>query len=322
MVRSQHRSARRVRATRTTSVVSSPTRSPSTPTPLTTASFASESAWPVLDAVAEWIRSRASWTDRGLEIRRAMGVAERHVPYDNDAFTNIAAAAVLRDAMTIAQHIGTTVPDDWAMMADRMVLAVRDGVILDHDGFSWDEEKAATPSAPAAVLLFDHPVDPAVASATRRAYLDVADEYVGSPMLSSLLGVLAAHEGDRRRSSALFDDRLRAVLFRPLRQRPRVPAGSLPRRARGRSLLRESRRVPRRLHVRARTHTPRARPTGLVVPPRTDRHANPVGRGAGRAGLGPRTPAPSRSPPRRRARPDRAARVTMVGQRERTNPQR
>ena len=79
-------------------------------------------------------------------------------------------------------------------------------MILDHDGFRFDEEKAATPSAPAALLLFGHPVDPAVASATRRAYLDVAGDYVGSPMLSSLLGVFAAHEGDRRRSSALFEE--------------------------------------------------------------------------------------------------------------------
>ena len=34
----------------------------------------------------------------------------------------------------------------------------------------------------------------------------MADDYVGSPMLSSLLGVFAAHEGDRRRSSALFEE--------------------------------------------------------------------------------------------------------------------
>jgi hypothetical protein len=168
--------------------------------------FAAEDAWPVVAEVAQWLQSRATWTERGVEILRAMGIAERSKPFDNDAFTNIAAAAVLRHAIAIASQVGMTVPEAWALMADRIVLAVRDDVILDHDGFRRDEEKAATPSAPAALLLFGHPVAPAVASATRRAYLEAADDYVGSPMLSSLLGVFAAHEGDRRRSSALFQE--------------------------------------------------------------------------------------------------------------------
>jgi protein-glucosylgalactosylhydroxylysine glucosidase len=168
--------------------------------------FAVEHAWPVLAGVAEWVESRATWTERGVEIHRAMGVAERSEPFDNDAFTNIAAAAVLRNSVAIANQVGASVPDRWALMAERIVLAIDDGVVLDHDGFRVDEEKAATPSAPAALLLFGHPVDPAVASATRRAYLDRADDYVGSPMLSSLLGVFAAHQGDRRRSSALFEE--------------------------------------------------------------------------------------------------------------------
>ena len=168
--------------------------------------FAVEQAWPVLSAVARWVGSRGTWTERGVEIARAMGVAERSEPFDNDAFTNMAAAAVLRDAVAVATHIGSPPEPTWALMADRIVLPVQDGMILDHDGFSFDEEKAATPAAPAAVLLFGHPVDPAVASATRRSYLDVADDYVGSPMLSSLLGVFAAHEGDRRRSSAMFEE--------------------------------------------------------------------------------------------------------------------
>jgi protein-glucosylgalactosylhydroxylysine glucosidase len=168
--------------------------------------FAAEHAWPVLARLAEWVQSRATWTPRGVEFVRAMGVAERSKPFDNDAFTNIAAATVLRDAVAIGTQVGSEVPQSWALMADRIVLPIEDGMVLDHDGFRFDEEKASTPSAPAALLLFGHEVDPAVASATRRAYLDRADDYVGSPMLSSLLGVFAAHEGDRRRSGAMFEE--------------------------------------------------------------------------------------------------------------------
>jgi hypothetical protein len=121
--------------------------------------FAAEHAWPVLVRLAEWVQSRASWTDRGVEFVRAMGVAERSEPFDNDAFTNIAAATVLRDAVAVGNQLGSTVPPTWALMADRIVLSIEDGMILDHDGFRFDEEKAATPAAPAALLLFGHRVD-------------------------------------------------------------------------------------------------------------------------------------------------------------------
>src|SRR6185436_8881892 len=60
--------------------------------------FAAEKAWPIVSGVAEWVVSRVERTRRGYEILRAMGAAERGQPADNDAFTNIAAAAVLREA--------------------------------------------------------------------------------------------------------------------------------------------------------------------------------------------------------------------------------
>ncbi|MFM6854795.1 MAG: hypothetical protein ACKOUM_12020, partial [Sphingopyxis sp.] len=77
--------------------------------------FAAEQAWPVLSRLAEWVQSRATWTDRGVEFVRAMGVAERSEPFDNDAFTNIAAATVLRDAVAVGNYLGCTVPQTWAL---------------------------------------------------------------------------------------------------------------------------------------------------------------------------------------------------------------
>lgn len=40
-------------------------------------------------------------------------------------------------------------------------------MIVDHNGFRFYEEKAAIPATPAALLLFGHPVDPTLVSATR-----------------------------------------------------------------------------------------------------------------------------------------------------------
>ena len=169
--------------------------------------FTAHRAWPVLSGVADWVLSRTTCTRRGVEIADAMGVAERPQPADNDAFTNMAAATVLRRANDMGRSLGEDANPAWAETAAKMFLGINDdGVIQDHDGYRADEDKSATPSALAGLLMFGHPVPPEVASATRRFYLNRSDEYVGSPMLSALLGVFAAHEGDRRRSAHLFEE--------------------------------------------------------------------------------------------------------------------
>ena len=49
--------------------------------------FLREKAWPILSGVADWIASRVTHSDRGYEIRAAMGIAERETEADNAAFT-------------------------------------------------------------------------------------------------------------------------------------------------------------------------------------------------------------------------------------------
>ena len=53
--------------------------------------FLRDKAWPVLKGIADWIVSRVKKTDRGYEILRSMGIAERKEPCDNPAFTNMSA---------------------------------------------------------------------------------------------------------------------------------------------------------------------------------------------------------------------------------------
>ena len=45
-------------------------------------------------------------SERGYEIRAAMGIAERETEADNAAFTNMAAVVVLRDAIHAAEKLG------------------------------------------------------------------------------------------------------------------------------------------------------------------------------------------------------------------------
>ena len=74
--------------------------------------FAREHAWPVLQGVADWIASRVTRTRRGSEIRRSMGIAERERAADNQAFTNMGAVMVLRQAVRVgAARVRRWIPD-------------------------------------------------------------------------------------------------------------------------------------------------------------------------------------------------------------------
>ena len=147
MARSRRRSVRKGRAIHTTSPVSSPTPSPTMPTrpaivsSQPTGHGRSCPGWPIGSC-----RERRA-PPHGVEIKAAMGVAERPQPADNDAFTNTAAATVLRRAADIARALGEDPPSAWAETAARMVLSSDESVIQDHDGYRADEDKSATPSA-------------------------------------------------------------------------------------------------------------------------------------------------------------------------------
>ena len=97
--------------------------------------FLREKAWPVLSGVADWIASRVTHSERGYEIRAAMGIAERETEADNAAFTNMSAVIVLRDAIAAAERLGRAAKPEWARIADATVIPEEDGVIVSHDGF-------------------------------------------------------------------------------------------------------------------------------------------------------------------------------------------
>lgn len=168
--------------------------------------FRREKAWPVLAGVAEWIVSRAHKTAEGYEIRASMGIAEREQPVDNAAFTNMAAVVVLNDAVRVGERLGRSVDPRWRIVADGMVLPRRDRVFVSHDGYRKTEEKGGTPDPLMGVWPFGYRLDPEDEQATLRFYLDLADTYVGSPMLSALYGAWAARTGDRALALKLLDD--------------------------------------------------------------------------------------------------------------------
>ena len=164
-------------------------------------------AWPVIQAVAEWVESRVVKSRRGYEIREMTGPAETDPPVDNNAFVNMAAAQVLREACGFSSRLGIPPHRRWRDIADGLVVprAAR-GHLVNHDGYRVDEVKGGTPEAAAGIFPVGYPVDARTEEATfRYAVLDQAPSYVGTPMLSAFLPYYAARAGLRARSEELLE---------------------------------------------------------------------------------------------------------------------
>jgi hypothetical protein len=170
--------------------------------------FLAEQAVPVVYGVADWITSRVTPRDGGFAFRQTMGIAERKSPVDNDAFTVMAAASVLTEAIACAERLGDDVPPAWRQVLDGLALPrrVRTGALASHDGFRRDEEKGATPGPLAGLFPLWFPLEADIAEATLDFYLSIASDYVGSPMLSALYGVWAAWAGDRALARRLLEE--------------------------------------------------------------------------------------------------------------------
>ena len=168
-----------------------------------------EKAWPVLEGVANWLVSRAIKTDRGYELKEVIGIAEQTDPVDNNAYMNMAASVVLREAAGFARRLNRADAQRWDRMADAIHVPIDNtrGYIRNHDRYSAEERgpAASTPEALAGIFPMDYPVEPQLERATIDFYLGRAGEYVGRPMLSALLGVYAARAGDRAESVRWFE---------------------------------------------------------------------------------------------------------------------
>ncbi len=168
--------------------------------------FLEEKAWPVLAGTAEWIKSRVTKSARGYEIRASMGIAERQSPSDNAVFTNMSAKVVLADVIAAAERLGKPIDPMWGEIAQKMVIPARDKLIVSHDDFRVDEEKAATPDPLMGVFPLGLGLGEEAEQATLDYYLRLADDYIGSPMLSALYGVWAARTGDRALALKMLED--------------------------------------------------------------------------------------------------------------------
>ena len=163
--------------------------------------------WPVIQAVAAWIESRVEQSPRGYEIRQMTGPAETDPPVNNNAFVNMAAAQLIREADGFSEPVGIPAHRRWKAIADRLVIPKAGrGHLTNHDGYRVDEEKGGTPEAAAGLFPVGYRVSQAVEEATFRfAVRQQAPSYVGTPMFSAFLPFYAARVGLKGLSEELLE---------------------------------------------------------------------------------------------------------------------
>jgi hypothetical protein len=188
--------------------------------------YARRIAWPVLRSVGEFVASRVSRTARGFEIADTVGPREYYEPVTNNAFTNMAAATVLRQATGIAAAIGEEVPALWCEIAPGLVLP-RDtsrGTIVNHDGARLDEPQGGVPEGAAGLFPVGYPTSEAIERATYRyAATEQAPSYLGAPMLSALMPVYAARAGEPSLARDLLEPAFGDFINEPFLEPDEVP---------------------------------------------------------------------------------------------------
>jgi hypothetical protein len=193
--------------------------------------FLRERAWPVLEGVADWLCSRVERTDRGYELKRVIGIAEkRNEPIDNSGYVNMAAKVVLREAAAAARRLGRGGAGRWEELADGIFVPWANGVLLNHDRFTPEERDVtgATPEVLAALFPIGYCADPDTERRTIEFYLSRIEPFIGHPMLSAILGTFAAWIGDRERSRALFERGYAEFVFEPFSETDEFSRGRFP----------------------------------------------------------------------------------------------
>ena len=158
-------------------------------------------------------------TRRGFEIRNVTGPDETFDNVHNNAFTNVAAILVLREAIAFAKRLGFNPPAAWQKIERRSFCRSirRPRSCSSTRGMSTLAGCACrTPLVP--FFPLGYRTDPAVEKATHRFYLDRADTFVGMPMFSCFFCVWAARQGNRKLSRQLLEQGMGDNLIPPYHQ--------------------------------------------------------------------------------------------------------
>jgi trehalose/maltose hydrolase-like predicted phosphorylase len=164
--------------------------------------FLAEATWPVLKAVAEWIESRGTHTQRGFEILNIMGPDEANNGLNNSAYVNLACRLVMNAAIRCARAMGGEPPPVWQRIATSMYLPVNKQGVL-----TIAEDSANDAFGDVSYLLpFGVEVDESVLKRTWNTYRMITSTKPKIAFAKAAESSLVAVMGDRRAAARLFRD--------------------------------------------------------------------------------------------------------------------
>ncbi len=184
-------------------------------------SFLNEAAWPVLQAVAEWIESRGVYSNRGFEIQHIMGTDEGLPNLTNDSYMNLICKMVLAAGIRCAEMVGAKAPTSWTKIRNSLVLPIDPlkKVVLPYDQSSSSATLRYSSGHMDFLTVHDPPLAPDILRNTHnyeeklRASNALPNTAIG--FASAAVAATAAFLGDKRRAAELFQDSWKNVWLEP-----------------------------------------------------------------------------------------------------------
>lgn len=169
--------------------------------------YIKEQVWPIIRGVCEWIESRVEKTDRGYEILHITGIDEQTDDVNNDSYSNIMSAKLLRSGSEYSEMLGLGKREKWLEIADGLVIPVReDGVLAQYENMPERDAQASTTLMSYFPYGYTDSSDPENDRRTYEYYITHGMEgYCRYPMLSGFLGIFPAWLGDRETSLKFYE---------------------------------------------------------------------------------------------------------------------
>jgi trehalose/maltose hydrolase-like predicted phosphorylase len=187
-----------------------------------------EKGWPILSATADFWASRVERTGPGhYDIDNVVAADEWADDVDNDAFTNAAAIANLRNAAAAAKVLGLAPDPDWANVAQNIpILKFADGVTKEFATYKGDGIKQAD------VNLLGYPLNIVTDAAQVKKDLEFYETRIpneGTPaMTEGIFALLYAREGNAAKAYHYFKDGYEPNLNPPFRVIAEEKGGTNP----------------------------------------------------------------------------------------------
>ena len=187
-----------------------------------------EKGWPILSATADFWASRVERNAPGhYDINKVVAADEWAENVDNNAFTNAAAIANLRNAAAAAQVLGFTPDPDWQLVAQNIpILKFPDGVTKEFASYKGEGIKQAD------VNLLGYPLNIITDQAQVKKDLEYYEARIpkeGTPaMTEGIFALLYARLGNGEKAYHFFKDAYEPNLDPPFRVIAETKGGTNP----------------------------------------------------------------------------------------------